>query len=245
METIHETPDYPCTSRYACAQTESPPPTRGATERRTYLVALIEDITERKQADQDLPAIANVLRRILSGEDAREAIVQAAVDIAGASSSYLLEREGAEHLIVTASVGVQLKGVQIPLGEPSATAHTYLSGEPLFMADPAASPLVSSELLKLSGGRSIMWQPIFRHEEVLGVLCVCWAERVNDLSTHAARAVALLTDETAVALAHHEALQRLAEQATTDGLTGLPNRRAWGMSGWPARSPPPGACGAL
>jgi diguanylate cyclase (GGDEF)-like protein/PAS domain S-box-containing protein len=194
---------------------------------RTYVIALIEDITERKHADQDLPAIANVLRRILSGEDAREAIVQAAVDIAGASSSYLLERDGAEDLVVTASVGGQLKGVQIPLGLPSATAHTYLSGEPLFMADPSTSPLVSSELLKLSGGRSVMWQPIFRHEEVLGVLCVCWAERVNDLSTRAARAVALLTDETAVALAHHAALQRLAAQATTDGLTGLPNRRAW------------------
>ena len=194
---------------------------------QAYGIALIEDVTERKQADQDLPAIANVLRRILSGEDAREAIVQAAVDIAGASSSYLLERDGAEQLVVTASAGLNLRGVPVPLGEPSATAHTYLSGEPLFMADPAESPLVSPELLKLSGGRSIMWQPIFRHEEVLGVLCVCWAERVSDLSTRAARAVALLTDETAVALAHHEALQRLAAQATTDGLTGLPNRRAW------------------
>jgi diguanylate cyclase (GGDEF)-like protein len=39
--------------------------------------------------------------------------------------------------------------------------------------------------------------------------------------------VALLTDETAVALAHHDALERLAAQATTDGLTDLPNRRAW------------------
>jgi len=194
---------------------------------QAYVIALIEDVTERKQADQDLPAIANVLRRILSGEDAREAIVQAAVDIAGASSSYLLERDGAEQLVVTASAGLNRRGVQVPLGEPSATAHTYLSGDPMFMADPAESPLVSPELLELSGGRSIMWQPIFRHEEVLGVLCVCWAERVSDISTRAARAVALLTDETAVALAHHEALQRLAAQATTDGLTGLPNRRAW------------------
>jgi diguanylate cyclase (GGDEF)-like protein/PAS domain S-box-containing protein len=195
--------------------------------RRPYVVALVEDVTERKQADQDLPAIANVLRRILSGEDAREAIVQAAVDIAGASNSYLLERAGSEDLVVTASKGLHLRGVKVPLGEPSATAHTFLSGEPMFMADPADSPLVSPQLLELSGGRSIMWQPIFRHEEVLGVLCVCWAERVSDVSTRAARAVALLTDETAVALAHHEALQRLAAQATTDGLTGLPNRRAW------------------
>ena len=72
-----------------------------------------------------------------------------------------------------------------------------------------------------------MWQPIFSHDDVIGVLCVCWAERVENICARAARAVALLTDETAVALAHHDALERLAAQATTDGLTGLPNRRAW------------------
>jgi diguanylate cyclase (GGDEF)-like protein len=39
--------------------------------------------------------------------------------------------------------------------------------------------------------------------------------------------VSLLTDETAVALVHDDALERLSAQATTDGLTGLANRRAW------------------
>lgn len=193
-----------------------------------YVISLVEDITERKQAELDLPAIANVLRRILSGADSREAIVQAAVDIAGASSAYLIEPDArGEKLTVTASTGVRLKGFEISLDAPSATATAYLSGEPLFVADPQSSPLVSQKLLELSGGRSVMWQPIFIYGSVIGILCVCWAERVGDLSDRLARAVALLTDETAVALAHHDALQRLAAQATTDGLTGLPNRRAW------------------
>jgi diguanylate cyclase (GGDEF)-like protein/PAS domain S-box-containing protein len=192
-----------------------------------YAIALIEDITERKQAERDLPAIANVLRRILSGADARQAIVQAAVDIAGASSAHLLERAGAEKLTVTASARLNLVGVDVQLDAPSATAEAYLRGEPTFLADPADDPLVSRELLELSRARSIMWQPIFSHEGVIGVLCVCWAERVDDVSARAARAVALLTVETAVALAHHDALERLAAQATTDPLTELPNRRAW------------------
>ena len=75
-----------------------------------YLISIVDDITERKQAELDLPAIANVLRRILSGEDAREAIVQAAVDIAGASSAHLAERAGPDKLTVSASAGLNLVG---------------------------------------------------------------------------------------------------------------------------------------
>jgi diguanylate cyclase (GGDEF)-like protein/PAS domain S-box-containing protein len=194
---------------------------------RPHVISLVEDITERKRADLDLPAIGSVLRRILSGEDARETIVQAAVDIAGASSAHLAERAGPDALIVTASVGFDLDGFEVRLDTASATAHAYLAGEARFVAEAAGDPLVSRRLLELSGARSVMWQPIRSHDEVLGVLVVGWAERVRDISARAARAVALLTDETAVALAHRDALERLAAQATTDGLTELPNRRSW------------------
>jgi len=187
----------------------------------------VEDINERKQAELDLPAIASVLRRILSGEDARQAIAQAAVDIAGASSAHVAERAGPDKLTVTGSAGLNLVGVDVRLDAPSVTADAFLRGQATFLADPAEDPLVSRELLELSRARSIMWQPIFSHEGVIGVLCVCWGERVADVSARAARAVSLLTVETAVALAHHDALERLAAQATTDPLTELPNRRAW------------------
>jgi len=194
---------------------------------RRYVISLVEDINERKQAELDLPAIASVLRRILSGEDARQAIAQAAVDIAGASSAHVAERAGPDKLTVTGSAGLNLVGVDVRLDAPSVTADAFLRGQATFLADPAEDPLVSRELLELSRARSIMWQPIFSHEGVIGVLCVCWGERVADVSARAARAVSLLTVETAVALAHHDALERLAAQATTDPLTELPNRRAW------------------
>jgi diguanylate cyclase (GGDEF)-like protein/PAS domain S-box-containing protein len=195
--------------------------------RAPYSITLVEDITERKQAERDLPAIANVLRRILSGEDARQMIVQAAVDIAGASSAHLAEAAGPSTLSVTASAGLNLVGVDISLDAPSATAHVFLSGEAMFLADPHESPLASPQLLEMAAARSILWQPIHSGGDVIGVMCVCWSERVSDVSARAARAVALLTDQTAVALAHRDALQQLAVQATTDPLTGLPNRRAW------------------
>lgn len=191
-------------------------------------ISLVEDITERKQSELDLPAIATVLRRILSGEDARETIVHSALEIAGASSAHLLELDGETELQVTASVGDRRNpDVRISLREPSVTARSFQNGEAVFISDIDGCPEVSRKLLAISGARSMMWQPIFSHEQVIGLLTVCWSERIADVSARAARAVALLTDETAVALAHREALERLAAQATTDGLTGLPNRRAW------------------
>ncbi len=194
---------------------------------RGYAISLIEDITQRKQSEIDLPAIASVLRRILGGEDARGAIVKAAVDIAGASAAYLIERKGADRLTVTAATGLAQKGVEFPLSGGSASVRAHLSGEPNFVADAREDPDVADELLDLSGSASILWQPIFSHGEVIGVLLVCWSERVGDSSARPARAVGLLTEETAVALVHRDALQKLAAQAKTDGLTGLANRRAW------------------
>lgn len=146
-----------------------------------------------------------VLRRTFSGADARQAIVHAAVEIAGASSAHLAERAGEGALSVTASAGLNLVGVDVRLDAPSATAHAFLTGEARFLSDPAQDPLVSRELLEISRARSLMWQPIRSREDVLGVLCVCWAERVGDVCARAVRAVALLTEETAVALADRAA----------------------------------------
>jgi diguanylate cyclase (GGDEF)-like protein len=62
---------------------------------------------------------------------------------------------------------------------------------------------------------------------VLAVLAVAWDERVDSVSDQRAATVALLADETAVALDTEAMLHRLEHRATTDALTGLPNRRVW------------------
>jgi PAS domain S-box-containing protein len=180
--------------------------------RRSYVISLVEDITDRKLSERHLPAIANVLRRIVSGDDPRETIVRAAEAITGAMSAHLVERTSHGTLALTAEVGAKVGPVEISVRERSATAHVYQTGEPLFLTDPAASPLVSKRHLELTNPASILWQPIRNGDRVVGVLVLCWAERVASLSASAAGAVSLLTDEIAVALAHHDALRRLDAQ---------------------------------
>jgi diguanylate cyclase (GGDEF)-like protein len=97
----------------------------------------------------------------------------------------------------------------------------------LFLPDPAQHPLVSPNLLRLTGARSLMCEPVHRRGRVVGVLVVTWGQRIASLTDRKAGAVALLADEASAALEHDALVQRLATLAATDPLTGLSNRRDW------------------
>ena len=73
---------------------------------------------------------------------------------------------------------------------------------------------------------SILYQPLIRGGLVLGVLVVGWPDSVRAEGPRATIA-ALLAHEAAAAIDRADAMEQLADEAQTDALTGLPNRRAW------------------
>ena len=201
---------------------------------RSWTLAHVQDVTERKAAEQaladseaNLAAVGDVVRRIRTGEDARTSIVEAARRIAAATSTWLIEADGEDALRITRSTGQDLTGTRIPLSEPSVTAQVWQSGEVVHVPDRHQHPLGGRGLAGMTEARSLLWQPVQAHGRVSAVLGVAWSDRVTDLSDRAARAVALLADETAVALEYDDLLAQYALLARTDQLTGLPNRRAW------------------
>ncbi|MFC3742844.1 sensor domain-containing diguanylate cyclase [Paractinoplanes deccanensis] len=195
----------------------------------------MQDVTARYQAERAtrdserlLAAVAGVARRIRTGEDARTNIINAVRDLASSDGVMLMEPVTAtEELVVTAASQQHLVGTRIPLALTSMTAEVYRTGQPVFRADPAADPVVSPALLELTRARSLLWQPVIADGTVIAVLCVSWARRLDDVGGRRARAVALLADETALALEHEQLLRHLERMAYTDTLTGLANRRAW------------------
>ncbi len=200
----------------------------------SWTLAHAQDVTERKAAETqladseaNLAAVSDVVRGIRSGDDPRVSVLDAALQIADASSAYLVESDGEDGLIISASAGLDLTGTRVPTGLPSAAAHVWRTGKPLFIDDARDHPLVSKALLALTGARSVLIQPVVSSEGVVAVLAATWKEALGDISDRAARAVALLADETAVALEHDGLLARYTELATVDQLTGLPNRRGW------------------
>jgi diguanylate cyclase (GGDEF)-like protein len=74
---------------------------------------------------------------------------------------------------------------------------------------------------------TVLYEPVVRDSEVVGVLAVGWPRRINALGERAAGMIEVLADEAAVAIERGDDITRLRELATSDPLTGLLNRRAW------------------
>ncbi|BCJ40091.1 hypothetical protein GCM10010168_29490 [Actinoplanes ianthinogenes] len=203
------------------------------TDTRHWMLIHLHDVTDRhvaertvRESDRLLAAVSAAARRIRTGEDARDTIIEAVRELAEADAVSLLEPDGTD-LVVTGEVGAAVAGTRVPMDSTSMIATVYRDGQPVFLADPSRDPRVSAALLRLVGARSMMWQPVIADGRVVAMLTVSWRTRVTSVSDLRARAVALLADETALALEHERLLSRLERMAYTDTLTGLSNRRAW------------------
>lgn len=202
---------------------------------QAWTVTHLQDVTERKVAEQalrdseaSLAAMAQVVRRLQTGGDPRQTIVQATLEIAGANTAALYEPvPGA--LTITASAGLDLVGARVQLEETSAPVQAYRTGTRVFLLDPVGDPLANARLATMSEARTVLCQPVCSRGGVLAVLTVGWPHRIVDLEDRAARTIALLADEAAVALEHDRLLRELASSALTDSLTGLANRRGWDL----------------
>ncbi len=201
---------------------------------QVWTLAHVQDVTERRAADQavrdseaNLSAVARVMRRIGSGEDARTTIVEAGKELADAAFASLVEPDGTHSLYVSATTTPALADARVSLSATSATVEVFRTGKAMFLADPAEHPLVSPALLQLTGAKSVYIVPVVSTDTVTGVLLVAWSHRVLDIGDRHARAVQLLADEAGVALRQATLLAELEQMATTDSLTVLPNRRGW------------------
>ncbi len=193
------------------------------------------DVTDRqadekalREAEANLAALAEVVKDIQNGPDARQTIVEACCRLAGASHVTLLEpSDDGRDLRVTATTSPSFEGVTLALNSLSATVDCYLSGVANLLPEAISHPRISSDLLALSGATSLYIVPVLSGPTVVGVLTDDWIDRVADLDDRRVGAVTLLADHAGVALRQAALINELENIARTDQLTGLPNRRSW------------------
>jgi diguanylate cyclase (GGDEF)-like protein len=110
--------------------------------------------------------------------------------------------------------------------ERSGTAGVLELDEPLFAPHAPTDGRLSHRLVDLLDCESLLLVPLTSGSTRLGVLAFCWRTRVAGLSPWSTRAVSLLAVEAGIMLERQRAAERVANDALTDPLTGLLNRRA-------------------
>jgi diguanylate cyclase (GGDEF)-like protein len=220
-------PAYPHTQYRAALLTVSVSAIIGLATRR-----LVADVRhqagEALSREHMLAQVNEVVRGLFNSSQARLDVCEAARSIGAASMAILYEPvRGSDTMRSTAISGLEAPPTEISLLEHSAVTEAFSSGQASLISEDVEAH-VGSKLLWEAAGRpeSVLYEPLMRGAEAVGVLVVGWPAEIHAAGTRAT-VVALLAHEAAALIDRADTLSQLTDMASTDPLTGLPNRRAW------------------
>ncbi len=186
---------------------------------------------EAEQREHMLERIAAVMRELPNSPSARAEVCGAARTISNASVAILFEPWGAPGgLRSTAMAGISMDPLVIYPEDRSPAREAFLSRRSAFVDALEEVELLRQDVWEAIGRpSSLLFEPVFRGTDPVGVLVVGWPQAIT-VGGSRATAIALLAHEVGAAIERADLLARLTDMASTDPLTGLPNRRAWDMS---------------
>jgi diguanylate cyclase (GGDEF)-like protein len=183
---------------------------------------------EALSRERMLAQVHEVVRDLFSSSQARVEVCEAARRIGQASIAILYEPvRGSSAMRATAMAGMHAPQIEISTLERSAVSEAFTSGKAVLVSEDVEAHVGSVQLWE-AGGRpaSLLYEPLLRGTDPVGVLVVGWPGEVRAGGARGT-VVALLAHEAAAVIDRADTLSQLADMASTDPLTGLPNRRAW------------------
>ena len=112
-------------------------------------------------------------------------------------------------------------------GSGSAIEAVFGAGERVLIGETVGRHFIDDDAWRRAGSpQSLLLQPLVREGASLGVLALSWSGDVR-LDGPRATVTALLAPEIAAVIERADRMTELSNEANTDALTGLPNRRAW------------------
>ncbi len=183
---------------------------------------------EAQDRERMLEQVAEVVRNLSNSPHARAEVCAAAKTISNASMAILYESTGASgELCSTSMAGIEIEPIEIGPHERSGVSEAFRTGRSLFFAEDNESEFFNSEAWELAGRpAAVLFEPLLRGTESIGVLVVGWPKAVR-VGGSRTTTIALLAHEVVAVIERADMLTQLADIASTDALTGLPNRRAW------------------
>ncbi|MDO9355274.1 MAG: sensor domain-containing diguanylate cyclase [Solirubrobacteraceae bacterium] len=209
------------------------------TGRPTGMVCAGTDVTDERAAkaslqrgNLELAALRHLAQKVASLDDARQAIVDAALEVSGARMAAIAEPDRTrETLTYTVGTDESVLGFEIAVrGETSRVGNAFTAGTPQFMGNLTTDPGVHRRLADAAAdgnAGSALHQPIIGADGTVGVLSVAWDHHLDSLQDRKALLIGLVAHEASIALRRRESLAQLARAALVDPLTGIANRRAF------------------
>lgn len=194
------------------------------------------DITDQREAQRkieraqlELESLRRLMQKIASLDDARKAIVDAAVQLTGAQMVGIAEpTDDARKLTYEAISDDRMSGLSVGIDDgTSRVAEVYRTGHPYFCRNATTDPRINPALLQATEMVGILHEPIVSGKGLLGVLTVAWDHEIKSPQAREVELVRLVAQEAAIALRRRESVAALARAALVDPLTGIANRRAY------------------
>ena len=185
---------------------------------------------EARARERMLEQVSATVHNLFDSSNVRGDVCEAARRISGGTVALLYE-PGADggRLRCTGVVGLGPHGHGLDADRSGDVEAVYRSGQPELVDSGIEARARDSEQWVAAGRpTSVLYQPLLRDGEVLGVLVVGWPDQIQADGPRTTVA-ALLAHEAAAVIARADVLGDLADAAQTDALTGLPNRRAWDL----------------
>jgi len=183
---------------------------------------------EARNRERMLGRVNEVVHELITSSQTRLDICEAARSIGEAAVAVLYEPVAATTTMHSTGIaGTDAVAAEISLLEPSAVSECFTSREAIVISEDVEAHVGSVELWQ-SNGRpgSLLCEPLLRGHESVGVLVVGWKDGLRADGPRAT-VVALIAHEAAAVIARADTVSELTDMASTDPLTGLPNRRAW------------------
>ncbi len=184
--------------------------------------------TEARDRERMLEQLGDVVHRLFDSPHPRIDICQAAKSISSATIALLYEPTADGQGLVCTAV-TQREGAALrQRAEAGSAVHEAFETRRAVLVTADVETRVGNRDSWIATGcpGSVLYQPLTRHGVAQGVLVVGWAGEIQADGTHTTIA-SLLAHEAAAVIARADVLDNLADEAQTDPLTGLPNRRAW------------------
>jgi diguanylate cyclase (GGDEF)-like protein len=187
------------------------------------------DAAEARRQRAMIEQVGAVVHNLFMSADVRSDLCAATLRIAGASAAILLEPEPSGATVrVTAEAGVVRSLLDTTLPSGSTLGQLLADGRRRMLSRVDPQRLTALDMWEAGGfPDTVLYKPLLRRgAEPVGMLVVGWHEVLTEAASHVA-AVGLLAHEAALLLSRADQFAHLTGIATTDALTGLPNRRAW------------------